>query len=99
VAKHTPCVDVGFKHFVICPECHASYLVRNGFLGALAFAFVVISPLLIAVAVLSEPVRRGEITPLTVIVIAAAVTLPLAVVATYVARRFWRYEYVGRSAT
>lgn len=100
VAKHTPYADVGFRHYVICPECHASYLVRSGFLATLVFALVVLSPLLIAVAAFSAAVQRGEITPLMVIVIAAAVVLPLALFARpYLARRFLRYEYVGRSAT
>ena len=100
VAKHAPYADVGFKHYVICPACHASYLMRGSFFGGLMFVLVALAPLLIVTAVFLPAVQRGEIAPLLVIVIAAAVTLPLVLFArTYLARRFLHYEYVGRSAT
>ena len=64
------------------------------------FVLVALAPLLIVTAAFWPAVHRGEIAPLLVIAIAAAVALPFVLFArTYLARRFLRYEYVGRSAT
>lgn len=101
MSARTLAADRGLMTFRQCPSCRSCFIVRRTWLSALALVVIaMLIPALLMEILLVPLVLEGELSPLVVLAIFAAVSLPLVfLLRVPLARRLLRFEYVGRHAT
>lgn len=98
LALHVPSATKGLVHYVFCPGCHACYSVKGGVTVGLLLGAIVVVLSGALIALLSPLLAAGWVRALSLLLAASFIAVAVLILGKpRLARRFQRYQYVGRA--